>query len=356
MAFINQLTSGQLRDKRVPANVPKSSPKPGYTGPQGETGAHAFSTPLKQMAPLSYQPMERIQSIDDGDNVTPYQQNNAPVDPYASTVFGSTANFNRVRGDWMGQKDATFKSIQDRIGRDYDAFNSSVLDFDNDVQHGQSKINNMYVQNELAGVQGKRGVLDMVGTGVKSAGITLANRPGASTSSATDGVARAYGEIGQKEMTKVGNQYALGKGEVDMAQADFLNEIGVDVRHLKENKNRIVNDIASEAAQKVAALNAAAAGASLEDRLNIESEKERVRNEAMGKLSTLDGAIASAESKAKPSSQKDWMQKATEMANAGVAGADQFNYTSQTPTQFSGSGPFAGELPIFTAPKKNNEQ
>lgn len=278
------------------------------------------------------------------------------VDPYSNTVFGSTENFNRVHGDWTSQRDATMGSITDRINNDYDGYNSAVQDFDANTRMGQTRINDQYVQNELSKIQGGRGVQDMVGTGVRSAGVVLANKPGASTSSAGEGVARAYGQVGAREMTKVNNQAAQGKHAIDLDQAEFNEEVTMDARHLSENKTRIVNDIATETAGKIASLNAAAASASLSDRLDIEGEKARVRNEALARLSTLDQRIQGIQGSAKPSDPNSWNATATAMANDGVAANNPFDFQTGTPAEFAGTGQFEGPLPLFRRPMGRDER
>lgn len=265
------------------------------------------------------------------------------VDPYAGTPFGTTANFNRIKGEWTSQRDNTFKSINDRVNNDLVSYDSAVKDLDSDVASGQKRLNAAYTQNELAKLQGQRGVNQMVGQGIRSAGVMLANK-NASTSSAADAFARAYSTIGQRELTGVGNQYQAGLGEINMDQEEFNTEVATDARHLLENKTKFVNSIVQDAADKIAALNASAAGASLPDRIEIEKEKSRIRNEAMGKFSAYDAQIDSAKGKAKASGKGTWHKEATDMANAGVAGSESFDFTSSVPAEFRDTGPYESTL------------
>lgn len=287
--------------------------------------------------------------------VTPYAAAPVYVDPYSSTVFGSTANFNRIHGDWLGQKDATMGSITDRIQNDRNGYESTVKDFGTNVERGQTHLNESFDQNELARIEGGRGVQDMVGTGVRSAGVVIGNKPGASTSSARDAIARAYSQIGQREMNKVGNQFEKGQHDIGIQQDDFNSQVSTDARHLSENKVKIVNDIATEAASKIASLNAAAASASLDDRMDIEAEKARVKNEALATLSQLDSVIADYSAKAHPNDRPTRIAHATQMANAGQVAANPFNFTADVPQQFQNTGQFESGLPLFQAPRKDNQ-
>ena len=280
----------------------------------------------------------------------------AYVDPYAGTVFGSTANFNKAESDFGAQRDATYGSITDRIGNDANSYHSGMLDYEDSLKTGIRNLNEQGVQNELARTQGNAGVLDMVGHGVRSAGIQLANRSGASDSSAGEAIGQAYGDIGRRANAQVGNQYEAGQHTIDLAAADFNDQMVQGARHLEENKAKIVNGIVSDAQTSIAALNAQAVNASLPDRIDIENKKQEIRNNATARLSSFDGELSSAQAGAKPADRQTNRGQAAKLATAGSTASNPFEYTTSTPAEFQDTGPFNSDLPLFSTAgtKKQN--
>lgn len=288
--------------------------------------------------------------VDSGGSTTTYE---APVyvDPYAA--WGGKAAYDSLVNDYNSSKTTTMNSITDSENDAANSYHSGLLDYLDSVKLGQNKINNQTTQNELAKIQGNRSILDMVSHGIRSSGVMLGNR-NASTSSASEALANAWGENGRREAGKVGNQYEQGKSGIAMSQADFDTQMAQGARHLNENKTTIVNGIISSAVAALGDLNAKAASANLPDRIEIESEKNRIRAEAMAKLQAFDGELAAGQAANKPITQDAAMAQAFQMSNAGTAATNPFQFSTDVPTQLQGTGPFASELPLFTY-KKNNQ-
>jgi hypothetical protein len=80
---------------------------------------------------------------------------------------------------------ATRQSIYGTIGTTATQFGSSIQDQLDQLKTQQEQIDQQRVQNELSRMQGRQGVLDMVGNGIRSGAITLDNA-NASNSSAAD--------------------------------------------------------------------------------------------------------------------------------------------------------------------------
>ena len=175
----------------------------------------------------------------------------------------------------------------------------------------------------------------------------MLNNRGATTSSATDQLGRAYNQIGHREMSKVGNEYAVALDNVEAQQEDLDADTALFRRHYGESKVASVNSIVQEASSKLAALNAAAQNASLPDRIAIEQEKARIRNNAMGKLSSFDSLLNKRVGAVRPSDVASNRAEASRLLTAGVAPENSFDFTSEVPVQFQDTGPFASNLPIF---------
>lgn len=253
----------------------------------------------------------------------------------------------QARNDYNNLRNNTFSSITDLINGDASQYKSGLLDWADTYKQKQNAINSDAVKNELTKVQGTRDVLDMVGTGVRSSGVTL-NNNNASNSSAADGFARAYSQIGQKELGKVGNGYEMGKNDIATAQSDLGLMDAQQRRHAQEGKDATINSIVGAAADKLGALNQSAAYASLPDRVDVEAQKAAIRNQALAALVQYDSILNDAVNNNPVSSKNDNYSKALSQANAGLSDGAALQLNSSVPQQLQGTGPFSSSLPLFT--------
>lgn len=312
----------------------------GY-GPGGTTGSGIITAPEFVTTPID--PTTGTQRPL-ADAPTP-----SSTDPYAQ--YGGQSRYNSLVSGFNNQKQALFDSSAaagQQAGRDY---NQGILQLVDTLKAGQTNIDRQATQNELSRMQGTRDVNASVGQGIRSGGVMLANR-NAGDSSAAGALAAAYGQLGRQQLSQVGNQYEQGQNGINNSQVDLGLQQSAGVRDLGFSKEKLVNGIVTGAENSLAALDAAMANASLPDRINIQQEKERIRQETLGQLGQFDTLLQQGNSQGvygmAPQSQDQRMAKANELANAGTAPDTAFNYTTQAPAQFQGTGPFASELPIFT--------
>lgn len=276
----------------------------------------------------------------------PIQQ--AP-DPYAP--FGGAGGYSTLTQGFADQKNNIYTGANDAATNAGVGINGSILDLVSGLKSGQQAIDNKAINNELAKRQGVAATYDMVGRGIRSGGVLLANK-NASDSSAAEAVARAYGDMGRRQLSSVGQQYELGNRDVTQSQAAFDEQRAAGVRHIQDSKTQVVNQIVTDARNQLAALNAAMAYATVPDRIAIEQEKETIKNQVLGKLQQYDQQLTTAAGSVVPSSAENRRTQAGQLQVAGQAPADAFSYTTQAPAEFQNSGPFASQLPIFTLPKK----
>jgi hypothetical protein len=170
----------------------------------------------------------------------------------------------------------------------------------------------------------------------------------ASDSSAAEGVARAYGDIGGRELSKVGNQYELENRNIDMAQTDFDTQRESGLRKFGEDKIQTVNNIVSEARNRLAQLDASMVEADVPTRVAIEQEKNAIKQEALTILGQFDQQLAEGAGGVRATGVDERRRTAADLANRGVAAANPFNFTSEAPTQLQNTGPFSSGLPLFT--------
>lgn len=282
-----------------------------------------------------------------GPSPTPTQ---AQTDPYSTYQQGLMNNFDP-------QKANIFSSANDAAinqGQNLGYGQNGIMSFINNLRDTQTGIDNKSTQNELSKIQGGRSILDMVGRGIKSGGVMLAGR-NAGDSSGAEAIARAYGDAGRRSMSQVGNQYALGQNDIaqqqtslDRKRNDYVNGPG----GYQLSKANIVSSIVDAARNSLAQLDAQMAQASLPQRIALEQEKENIRTQVMGHLTQYDQLLADQNSQINPMGHDAAQQKAFGLASAGAAPESAFNFTSQAPAQFQGTGPFASDLPIFTYGQK----
>lgn len=277
----------------------------------------------------------------------------APVtDPYAA--WGGKAAYDALVADYNTQDQTIHNSSNDAATSSALGLHGSILDYLYQTQKSQNAINEQGVQNELARKQGTNSILDMVNQGVNSGGVMLANK-NAGSSSASEAIARAYAKIGQRENTKIGQQYDAGNRAIDIAQTDLGAQRALGKGKIDIGKQQAVAGIVNDAQNKLAALDASMAGANLTQRINIEAEKQQIHDSVMGILSQYDAELAQGDAGINPTSVDTRRAEAFKLANSGAGATNPFDFTSSVPAQFQNTGPFTSALPLFTAPSKKNQ-
>lgn len=228
-------------------------------------------------------------------------------------------------------------------------YQGSILDYLSGLKQQQNTINSERVQDQLAKNVGTQGVLDMVSHGIQSGGVTLDN-DNAASSSAGDALARAYADIGRRQLSSVGNQFAQSelKPTTDQTNLDQANTD--EVRHSQLDKTTTINNIVNDATQKLTALNQMALYASIPDRINIDQQIQSIKQQAMDSLSAYDQQLSSGISGITPEGGSDVLSQAANLQNAGTAPTNAFQTNTNVPTQFQNTGPFPSDLPLFTIP------
>lgn len=271
------------------------------------------------------------------------------ADPYAA--YGGTDAYNSLVSGFDSQKQNIFGTALDAANALKPGYGQSIMDTIHSLTTGQQGIDRKSIQNEASKIQGGRDILDMVGRGVRSGGVTLAGR-NAGNSSAAQAIANAYGQLGQRQLSQVGNQYAANQGDIGVAQGE--QDYAVNNAPSKFHAALIgnVNSIVADARDKFGQLDAAMASASLPDRIAIEQEKEAVRQQVLDVLGKYDQQLKEGVSGIHAAGADDIRAKANAQLSAGQADPNLFNYSTQAPAQFQNTGPSASELPIYTYKNK----
>ncbi len=196
----------------------------------------------------------------------------------------------------------------------------------------------------------------MVGRGLRSGGVMLANK-NASNSSAAEALGRAYGDIGQREQSKVNNQYALANEDINSQQKALVDQQNLYRNATYANsKEQVIGGIVSSAQGQLAELDNALRGASLPDRIAIEGEKNKVRDIARNELAKYDQLLADEIASAHANSADENRSKATQLAQMGQALPGQFNYNTEAPANWQGGAPAGGNLPLYSVKRNQDDQ
>ncbi len=271
-----------------------------------------------------------------------------PAAQYAAQQAAATA---ASRNAFNTGRQSIYDSVNSANQNKGIEYNSGILDFLDSLKQGQAKVDTMGAKNELARNQGQAGVMGMVGRGIQSSGVTLANR-NAGDSSAAGALAGAYGQLGQRQMANVGNQYELGNKDIALEQQGLDQQRATGARKIDESKQMYINDIVGSASEKFAQLNSDAANASIPDRIAIEQEKEAIRQQVIGALQQYDQTLQSGMQGVQASSVDQRRAEALKLRDAGTQlGADAFNFTTEAPMNVQGGVAPGGGLPIFTMPR-----
>lgn len=273
-------------------------------------------------------------------------------DPFAK--YGGKQRYDSLVSGFDTQKQNIYGTSREAAQNAATGRRSNILDFIQSLRSGQQGIDERGVQNELGYRQGRGSILDMVGRGIRQGGTMLAGR-NASDSSAAEGIARAYGDIGHRQLSGLGNQYELENRNIGLAQTDFDTQRQTGMRKFDESKMQAVNGIVSEARNRLAALDAAMVDADMPTRIELEQEREAIKSEALGILSQFDQELSGGVGGVNPMGVDERRRTAADLSTRGVAATNPFDFSATAPAQFQGTGPFASELPLFTLRNRRQE-
>lgn len=261
------------------------------------------------------------------------------------------ARINTLREGFNTQKQGIFDSINQWGDNTAARYGLDVQDFGNKLKSGQDALNLRGANNEAGRIQGTAGILGMIGRGVKSAGTYLGGR-NAGSSSAAGEIARAYGDVGRRQMSSVGNQYAAAEAQRGVDQSTFNDEATLGVDRFKQNMDNEINAQVASAQSALTDLDVAMQNASLPDRIAIDQEKNRIKSELIAKLQTFDQQARDARTNARATDVNQNRGTAQSNLAQGQAPADMFSFTDQAPLEMQNSGPSASGLPIYTNNKR----
>ena len=257
---------------------------------------------------------------------TPVYQ--APVDPYAK--WGGYENYSRILNEYNSTKNLTYGSITDAINDTVTGTKSSILDFLTNYEQQQKDIDKQGVRSELGRESKRLGILDMIGQGLRNGQVTL-NNNNASNSSAAGEIAKAYGRMGQKQMVAANTGYNLEQSDI----ADAQDALGINVSTFKrkygEDKQTATNKIVQNAVAALSSLDQQVASSGVGDDIDVEAEKNRIRNEALSALGALDTVFDEGVAKVKPADRMTNRAEAFKLMNSGYVPQNDLGFETTLP-------------------------
>jgi len=240
----------------------------------------------------------------------------------------------------------------------YTTGRGSILDFIDSARRTQTGIDTGRANVAYSQKTGADAIEGMVGRGIQSGGVMLANKNAASSGAAGQ-IARAYGELGNREMAGLSGQAALENQDLTMQQNDLTNSFGTQKRKIDEFKAKTINDIATTAEADLTALETQRLKSDLPTQFAIDAEIARIKEGVTAKLGELDSLLSTEQSKINPMTGAQVAAKGYQMAESGQGGPQMFNFnTNAAPMSFSTGGNVGGaSAPVYSnAFSKNKRQ
>lgn len=266
------------------------------------------------------------------------QYNSQFVDPAVAAQQAARDSFNSGRTN-------IFDSATSAAGRFVGDQRNNILDFIEGITNSQQGIDRGRVKAQLGKDRASEGIMGMVGRGIRSGGTMLANR-NAGDSSAAGAIARAYGDLGNRQQSDVNNQFGMENEDFNVAQGQLGQQRASGLRRFETDSSNTVNSIVDQARQSFAALNEQASSAGIEDRIAIEQEKEAIRQQTLAQIAQLD-QLASGANNVKAMGGDAIRTQARTLGEAGKGEGSQYSFTDQAPAQFQ-QGAQLGQLPIYS--------
>ncbi|MHA2065855.1 MAG: hypothetical protein ACXABY_15900, partial [Candidatus Thorarchaeota archaeon] len=150
---------------------------------------------------------------------------------------------------------------------------------------------NSRVNTEAGRIGGVRDITRNVGQGIRSVG-NLLNSRNAGDSSASGAAARAFGQLGNRQIGDVNNQAALAGGEFDIQQGNINTRREDEDARFQQQNQQFAQDVFDSTRQQLGELQALMQQADLPTRIAIEQEAQALKQNALTALGQLDAQLA----------------------------------------------------------------
>ena len=278
----------------------------------------------------------------------PGGQYNQAVNDYSGTSTAPT--YNPQQQSFLNQLPSAVSNIHqgglDQFTNSANTLQQNANNIFSGVRSAQNTINTGRTNNELGRMNATQDLLGYIRNGLRQGGSQLASM-NATDSSATPALSEAYQRVGAQRQRGINNQAAIAGNSLDTQQSNLNQGTQDQTIQFHMVRDNVVNQIGQKVRDSLAALDQQGQGLSLPDRINVESEKQKVIDEGMGQLQQVDQWLQSQLGTLSPISQDQVQLQAHNLQQAGTQGSVPFNVSplSQTLVQ----GPQIDQSPLFSA-------
>jgi hypothetical protein len=257
---------------------------------------------------------------------------------------------NAARGSFMTGRQNVFDTLAARGASEAGARQLSAQNALDTFRQTQRGVDQQRISNVMGQQQASQGILDMINQGMRNTNVRLSNK-NAANSSAQAAAAKAYAAMGAKQQSAANNQFELQNRNIDVAQQGLTTSIEQQKRQREFEKTNLVNGLVDQARQSFITLNDAAAGASIGDRIAIESEKESIRQNLLTQLQEAENYFNAGVEGIQGMGQEAVVGEASRLRAAGQVAPETF--MAQAPTIGQGG---QGGSPIFNVISNRRRQ
>ena len=294
------------------------------------------------------------------DNTSPYWTGpTAPETPNPYAQWGSQANYDNLVNNF----NTGAGNIRTGVGEAGTSYlNQSkvpVYSFLNETKNAYGDLDTNRIRNNLNKIRTSQGIMDMIGTGIRS-GLTRLGNKNSGDSSAAQVMAGAVADYGNKEQQSANNEFELKNEDLNTAETRLKEKTKLKQQELTTGWQGKIDELISGAQNAFAALNDEAANADLPTRIEIENEKQQLKTNLTNQLKALDDIMAgggegyTGVNDLKAQTPEYIMGEANRQNLAGAT-APGFNYSSEIPTYVANSGGNTANLPLYSTRRLKRE-
>jgi len=321
--------------------------------------------PTYNSQPMTFNPQQTVNGLylqntsTAGNVLGPTDTYSAPpapvyVDPYAK--YGGIDNYNKTNAGFNATEANIYTSADRNATTGVAKYKRGIQDWLLGASSKQKGIDKQSANNELALMNGAEGIRGMVGRGINSAGVMLGNR-NAGDSSATGAIANAYGQLGQRQMAGIGNQYSQNAQDIGLEQSNLNEAAALQQTRNEEDKAAFITTVINDATDQIKDLNLQKSQADVGTQIAIDQEIAKIKSATTAKLSAVDPIWTSGVAGLKGATRPASMTTAQGLRSAGTdLGNNSFNFTEQAPLTFQGNAPAGGNMPLYTMPRGSRQE
>ena len=265
-------------------------------------------------------------------------------DPYAK--WGGRANYDALRANFNSGLGNIRQSGADAFAGAKLTQQGQAENLFNTVKTKQGQIDRNRQNIELGRMNSIRDIIGYVRSGIQRGASVLANT-NSTDSSASEALAKGFNRVGNSKSIAANNQAFLQNREQDNSQDELNLQRSTGINDFRRFKDSEANRIGSEVRQKLQALDDAAVGQSLPDRVAIEQEKQNVVNNGLAQLQEVDNWLMGQLGTINPMDANRIREEAGKLQSAGTATPNPFN-VGLPGTQLQIQGPAIDQLPLYT--------